>query len=49
MARRDKGETTMASFDKADIEKLIDGVLPWPATQEMLWMMLALPSTLSCK
>lgn len=26
----------MASFDKADIEKLIDGVLPWPATQEML-------------
>ncbi|MAJ61594.1 MAG: hypothetical protein CBC48_17600 [bacterium TMED88] len=26
----------MASFDKADIEKLIDGVLPWPATQDML-------------
>lgn len=26
----------MAAFDKADIEKLIDGVLPWPATQEML-------------
>ncbi|MDE0884406.1 MAG: acetone carboxylase subunit gamma [Myxococcota bacterium] len=26
----------MAEFDKADIEKLIDGVLPWPATQDML-------------
>ena len=26
----------MASFDKADIEKLIDRVLPRPATQEML-------------
>jgi len=26
----------MANFDKADIEKLIDGVLPWPATQDML-------------
>ena len=26
----------MASFDKADIEKLIDGVLSWPATQDML-------------
>lgn len=26
----------MAQFDKADIEKLIDGVLPWPATQELL-------------
>lgn len=25
-----------AQFDKADVEKLIDGVLPWPATQEML-------------
>ena len=26
----------MAEFHKADIEKLIDGVLPWPATQDML-------------
>ena len=26
----------MAEFDKADIEKLMDGVLPWPATQDML-------------
>ncbi|MBW2292994.1 MAG: acetone carboxylase subunit gamma [Deltaproteobacteria bacterium] len=26
----------MADFHKADIEKLIDGVLPWPATQDML-------------
>ena len=26
----------MAQFHKADIEKLIDGVLPWPATQDML-------------
>lgn len=26
----------MPQFDTADIEKLIDGVLPWPATQEML-------------
>ena len=26
----------MADFHKADIEKLMDGVLPWPATQDML-------------
>jgi acetone carboxylase gamma subunit len=26
----------MAEFHKADLEKLIDGVLPWPATQDML-------------
>lgn len=26
----------MAEFHRADIEKLIDGVLPWPATQDML-------------
>jgi len=26
----------VAEFHKADIEKLIDGVLPWPATQDML-------------
>lgn len=26
----------MATFDKADIEKLIDGVLPWPAVQDMM-------------
>ena len=26
----------MAEFHKADIEKLIDGVLPWPATQDMI-------------
>jgi len=26
----------VAAFHKADIEKLIDGVLPWPATQELL-------------
>ena len=26
----------MADFHKADIEKLIDGVLPWPAVQEMM-------------
>jgi acetone carboxylase gamma subunit len=26
----------MAEFLKADIEKLIDGVLPWPATQDIL-------------
>ena len=26
----------MAEFHKADIEKLMDGVLPWPATQDML-------------
>jgi acetone carboxylase gamma subunit len=26
----------VADFHKADIEKLIDGVLPWPATQDML-------------
>jgi acetone carboxylase gamma subunit len=26
----------MAEFLKADIEKLIDGVLPWPATQDMM-------------
>jgi len=26
----------MAEFHKADIEKLIDGVLPWRATQDML-------------
>lgn len=26
----------MATFDKADIEKLIDGVLPWPAVQSMM-------------
>ena len=26
----------MTEFHKADIEKLIDGVLPWPATQDML-------------
>ena len=26
----------MAEFYKADIEKLIDGLLPWPATQDML-------------
>ena len=26
----------MAEFHKADIEKLIDGVLSWPATQDML-------------
>ena len=26
----------MAEFLKEDIEKLIDGVLPWPAVQEML-------------
>ena len=26
----------MAEFDKADIEKLMDGVLPWTATQDML-------------
>lgn len=26
----------MAEFHKADIEKLIDGVLPWPAVQDMM-------------
>jgi acetone carboxylase gamma subunit len=26
----------VAQFHKADIEKLMDGVLPWPATQDML-------------
>ena len=26
----------MSEFHQADIEKLIDGVLPWPATQDML-------------
>jgi len=26
----------MATFDKADIEKLIDGALPWPAVQSMM-------------
>ncbi|MFN8103582.1 MAG: acetone carboxylase subunit gamma [Acidimicrobiia bacterium] len=26
----------MAEFDKADVEKLIDGVLPWPAVQDMM-------------
>ena len=26
----------MADFLKADIEKLIDGVLPWPAVQDMI-------------
>jgi len=26
----------VAEFHKADIAKLIDGVLPWPATQDML-------------
>ena len=26
----------MAEFHKADIEKLIDGVLPWPATQDII-------------
>jgi acetone carboxylase gamma subunit len=26
----------MAEFHQADIEKLIEGVLPWPATQDML-------------
>lgn len=26
----------MAQFDKADVEKLIDGVLPWTAVQEMM-------------
>lgn len=26
----------MAAFDKADIEKLVDGVLPWTAVQEMM-------------
>jgi acetone carboxylase gamma subunit len=26
----------VAEFHKADIEKLIEGVLPWPATQDML-------------
>ncbi len=26
----------MAAFDKADIAKLIDGVLPWPAVQDMM-------------
>jgi acetone carboxylase gamma subunit len=26
----------MAEFHKADIEKLIEGVLPWPATRDML-------------
>ena len=26
----------MAEFLKADIEKLIDGVLPWPAVQDMM-------------
>ena len=26
----------MADFHRSDIEKLIDGVLPWPATQDML-------------
>ena len=26
----------MAEFHKADVEKLIDGVLPWPAVQDMM-------------
>ncbi|MCC7077346.1 MAG: acetone carboxylase subunit gamma [Acidimicrobiia bacterium] len=26
----------MATFDKADVEKLVDGVLPWTAVQEMM-------------
>ena len=26
----------MATFDKADIEKLVDGVLPWPTVQAMM-------------
>ena len=26
----------MAEFHKADIEKLMDGVLPWPAVQDMM-------------
>ncbi len=26
----------MADFHKADIEKMMDGVLPWPAVQDML-------------
>lgn len=26
----------MATFDKADIEKLVDGVLPWPTVQDMM-------------
>ncbi len=26
----------MAEFHKADIEKMIDGILPWPAVQDML-------------
>ena len=26
----------MATFERADIEKLIDGVLPWPTVQSMM-------------
>ena len=30
---QEQEQETMAEFHKADIEKLIDGVLPWPATR----------------
>src|SRR5674476_1131578 len=31
-----ESEDHMATFDKADIARLMDGVLPWPAGQDMM-------------
>ena len=35
-SRADGEEKSVADFHRADIEKLIDGVLPWPAVQDMM-------------